>query len=244
MEKCVTLSKWGIQRVNSGAVASRLDAKIIVAATTTVHIQSRRSVGKEFGTSPVNSATTSFPQPESRPAVSQPSRRRLSGEVFARADEAATGPGEERAKRRPSIRVAQQLLEFENQDHLHLTGLDLAHEGLKAGPVHRVTRVDRVGVAGKLRPALVGALLDGVAADGRLTLAGVKTSADLVQRRNARVVRAQRGQYWARPAGVTVESAASKPPLRVDGRSHWPMPELSFTTQSLENFPRTSIAER
>ena len=45
MKKCVTLSKWGIQRVNPGAVTSRLDAKIIVAATTTVHIQSRRSVG-------------------------------------------------------------------------------------------------------------------------------------------------------------------------------------------------------
>lgn len=79
MEKCVTLSKWGIQRVNPGAVASRLDAKIIVAATTTVHIQSRRSVGKEFVTSPVNSATTSFPQPEIRPAGCGFLKRKLVG---------------------------------------------------------------------------------------------------------------------------------------------------------------------
>ena len=79
MEKCVTLSKWGIQRVNPGAVTSRLDAKIIVAATTTVHIQSRRSVGKEFVTSLVNSATTSFPQPEIRPAGCGFLKRKLVG---------------------------------------------------------------------------------------------------------------------------------------------------------------------
>ena len=90
MKKCVTLSKWGIQRVNPGAVTSRLDAKIIVAATTTVHIQSRRSVGKEFDTSAENSATTTFPQPESRPTVSQTCRLGLSREVLARADEAAS----------------------------------------------------------------------------------------------------------------------------------------------------------
>ena len=98
-------------------------------------------------------------------------------------------PGEERAKRRPFVRVAQHPLEFENQDHLHLAGLDLAHEGLQAGPVHRTARVGRVGVAGKFRPALVGAFSDVVAADRRLTLAGVKTSADLVQSGNARVDR-------------------------------------------------------
>ena len=68
MKKCVTLSKWGIQRVNPGAVTARLDAKIIVAATTTGQIQSRRSVGREFGTSPVNIAATLFPQPEIRAA--------------------------------------------------------------------------------------------------------------------------------------------------------------------------------
>jgi hypothetical protein len=44
--------------------------------------------------------------------------------------------------------------------------------------------------------------------------------------------------------GRRLDRAASKPPRRVAGRSHWPMPESSFTMQSLEYSPRTSIAER
>ena len=94
-------------------------------------------------------------------------------------------PGIQSIKRMIEAGEVKVVLIFKSERMLRNTD-EWAHEGLDAGPVHRTAGVGRVGVAGKFRPALVGAFSDGVAADGRLTLAGVKTSADLVQSGNAR----------------------------------------------------------
>lgn len=125
------------------------------------------------------------------------------GEVLGGTFEAAVVFPEKGAERNPVVSAAEHSLEFEDEDDLGCAGFDVAHEGLHAGAAEGAARIGRVGEDAADIPAFRGMLLHVLAAEGFLTFAGIKSSADLIKGRDAGVDcdgnKSQRGRLsWDR----------------------------------------------
>src|SRR5690606_29677592 len=130
---------------------------------------------------------------------------------------------------RPFTRAPEHPLQFVDHDHLDRICLDLPHQCLEPRSVHRTARICRIREAGYFIPSLRSLLPDEVTAKGRLALARVKSTANLVDRRYPSVDRSRDGAR-RRMTGYCMDRSHRL--QRVEGRSTWPRPVFLKLTLS------------
>lgn len=105
---------------------------------------------------------------------------------------------QEDAEWSPFIDAAQQALEFENEEHLDVTGSDLTLQRRDAGPVKMCPGIGCIGVTGDFEPALRSATSNIVSTDCFLACAGIKAAAYLTYGRNTCIDRNGNGRDMGR----------------------------------------------